>query len=86
VLERAGFDVTLATLFDRPTPLDAGLRDWVEMYGTAFLSAVGADRREAFLDHVERAGRATLFKDGRWVADYRRLRIVARRGAGNASS
>jgi trans-aconitate methyltransferase len=79
VLEGAGLEVTFATLFDRPTVLEAGLQSWVEMYGTTFLNAVGEAKREAFLDAVEVAGRAALFKEGKWVVDYRRLRVVARR-------
>jgi trans-aconitate methyltransferase len=78
VLEGAGLEVTFATLFDRPTVVEAGLRSWVEMYGTMFLEAVGEAKREAFLGAVEAAGRGALFKEGRWVADYRRLRVLAR--------
>jgi trans-aconitate methyltransferase len=79
ILEAAGLEVTFATLFDRPTVIEAGLRSWVEMYGWAFLVAVAADKRAEFLDRVEGAGRPALFKDGKWMADYRRLRIVAGR-------
>jgi hypothetical protein len=49
------------------------------MYGTTFLNAVGEAKREAFMEAVEAAGRGALFKDGKCVADYRRLRVVARR-------
>jgi len=79
VLERAGLEATSATLFDRPTVVEAGLRNWIEMYGTMFLAAVEDAKREAFLEAVENAGRAMLFKEGKWVVDYRRLRIVAQR-------
>ena len=81
ILEKAGLEVTFATLFDRPTVIEAGLRSWVEMYGGAFLNAITADKREEFLRRAEDAGRGALFKDGKWMADYRRLRIVARRDA-----
>jgi len=80
VLERAGLEVTFATLFDRPTTVEAGIRSWVEMYGGMFLGAVGAGRREDFLAAVEEAGRGTLFREGKWVVDYRRIRVVAVRG------
>jgi trans-aconitate methyltransferase len=79
VLEAAGLEVTFATLFDRPTVVEAGLGSWLEMYGTMFLNAVGEAKREAFLQAVEAAGREALFKEGKWVVDYRRLRVVARR-------
>ena len=78
-LEARGFDVTFATLFDRPTPLEgeAGLRNWVRMFGTIFLEAIPPDDRERFLGAVERLARPALLHDGQWHADYRRLRVVA---------
>jgi len=42
LLEEYGFEVTHATLFDRPTPLDdgeRGLRNWLEMFGSALVEA-----------------------------------------------
>jgi len=81
VLDRAGFEVVFARLFDRPTPVDGGIRGWVEMFGSSFLNAVPLQRRDEFLTHVERAVEASLVKDGTCYADYRRLRINARRPA-----
>ena len=82
-MERRGFDVTFATLFDRFTPLegDAGLRDWVRMFGAAFLLVIPQERQERFFQAVERRARGALYRDGRWHADYRRLRVVAYRVA-----
>ena len=79
LLEAAGFRVELAMLFDRPTPLEGpeGLRDWLRMFRPAAVEAVPAERREAFFAAVEDEGRPTLFRDGRWHADYRRLRVRA---------
>jgi trans-aconitate methyltransferase len=79
LLERHGLEVTFATLFDRPTPLEgeAGLRHWVQMFGGHVLSRVPPERREDFFRDVEDAARPVLFREGRWVADYRRLRVVA---------
>lgn len=79
LVEGHGLEVRFATLFDRPTPLDgkAGLRNWIEMFAGGLLEQVAADRRDEFLSSVEQALRATLYRDGVWTADYRRLRIVA---------
>ncbi len=79
LLEARGFDVTFATLFDRPTPLEgeAGLRDWVRMFGGVFLGAVRPADHEQFFQAVERRARPGLMRDGKWHADYRRLRVVA---------
>ncbi|WP_254534529.1 methyltransferase domain-containing protein [Halomarina litorea] len=79
VLEGAGFEVRLARLFDRPTPLsgEAGLREWVEMFGGSLLAPVPESDRESVLDGVEDRLRDDHYRDGEWVADYRRLRVVA---------
>lgn len=80
LLERVGLEVTFATLFDRPTPLEGGetgLRSWVTMFGGQILAAIPGDRREEFFRRVEDESRGELFRDGVWTADYRRLRIVA---------
>lgn len=81
LLERVSLEVTFATLFDRPTPLEGekGMRHWIEMFGGHFLRRVPKDRQEDFFRHVEDELRPTLHRDGSWFADYRRLRIVAQR-------
>ena len=81
LLERQGFEVGTAALFDRPTPLEGegGLRDWLRMFRGSFLDAVPAPRHEEFFRAAEAFARPTLYRDGVWSADYRRLRITARR-------
>jgi trans-aconitate 2-methyltransferase len=73
VLERHGFEVAFATLFDRPTQVEGedGLEDWLKMFAG---SMAGSDdiRRE-----VARRLRPTMFRDGVWTLDYRRLRVIA---------
>ena len=80
MLERHGLEVNSAALFDRPTPLPGGLGDWIAMFGGRILAAVGAERREAFIRQVEENARPALWRDGEWLADYRRLRITAKKG------
>jgi trans-aconitate 2-methyltransferase len=79
VLEQAGLAVTFATLFDRPTPLEGadGLRDWIRMFGGGILDKLPATQTDTFLSRVEDLTRPTLFQEDRWVADYRRLRVIA---------
>ncbi|MBK8178713.1 MAG: methyltransferase domain-containing protein [Planctomycetes bacterium] len=81
LLDRAGFEVATATLTERPTPLEGelGLRSWIEMFGGVWLQWVEAARREEFLARVEHHARPRLFREGRWIADYRRLRVQALR-------
>jgi trans-aconitate methyltransferase len=80
-LEAAGFDVSTAELFDRPTPLigPAGLRTWVQMFRPDVEKQLPAHRHEAFYTDLENRCRSRLFCDAAWFADYRRLRIVAKR-------
>lgn len=80
VLERAGFEVTFMHLFDRPTPLDdcpEGAADWYRLFASAYLAAVPPERREAVVARAAALARPALYRDGRWWADYRRLRFVA---------
>jgi trans-aconitate methyltransferase len=79
LLESTGLEVRFAALFDRPTPLEGegGLRNWVAMFGRRVLDALPPDRQEEFLQAVEEAARPRLYRAGTWVADYRRLRVVA---------
>ncbi|MEF8867370.1 MAG: methyltransferase domain-containing protein [Haloarculaceae archaeon] len=79
-LERHGFEVRSASLFDRPTELEdgaAGLGNWLRMFGEELLGAVPGPEREAVRSAAADRLREDLFEDGTWTADYRRLRFVA---------
>ena len=80
LLEKQGFDVGYAVLFDRPTPLEggsAGMVNWIEMFAGGFLSGLSDDVRSQVINSVEERLRPTLYRDGNWSADYRRIRVVA---------
>jgi trans-aconitate methyltransferase len=82
VLERHGLEVRYATLFDRPTPLEdgeQGLRNWLRMFAGGILSSLDKDRREEVYRQVEETLRPNLWQTDRWVADYRRIRMVAKK-------
>jgi len=82
LLERQGLEVTLAAMFERATPLEggaAGLKDWFAMFGSRFLDALAPSSHPEFIRLVESYAAPQLFQQGQWVADYRRLRIVARK-------
>ena len=65
-------------LFPRPTALPGDIGDWLETFGEAFLAA--ARDRAALLDAVRTAlAPALRDADGRWTADYVRLRFAAER-------
>lgn len=85
MLEKHGLEVTMAQLFDRPTPQDggeAGLRSWYQMFAAAFLEDLPPEKREAVIADAENRAREKHFRSGTWYVDYRRLRVVARKVAG----
>lgn len=80
LLEKSGFKVQYATLFERPTELkgDDGLKDWIFMFDKTPLSAVKtSEEREAIADKAVNSLRKELFINGKWYADYVRLRMKA---------
>ncbi len=82
LLERHGLEVTRAELFDRPTALQPGansLEDWFTMFGASLTAPLSPDDREEFLRRVKERARPALERDGRWMIDYRRIRIKATR-------
>jgi len=83
LLERHGLETTSAVLFDRPTLLEgeAGLSLWLEMFGDSFFANIPSETRQRIVADIELRLRPSLFHDGSWHADYRRLRIVARKVA-----
>jgi trans-aconitate methyltransferase len=79
LLERHGFAVDYALLFPRPTPLQGGhegLAAWYREFCADVLAPVPEERQA---DVLERAAAlaAKRFVDGKWVADYVRLRLRA---------
>jgi trans-aconitate methyltransferase len=80
LLEAAGFRVEYALHFSRPTTLDdgeRGLEHWLDMFAAGFF--VGLSEQEKRLAYAEtcRLAKPSLYRDGQWVIDYWRLRVVA---------
>lgn len=81
LLERCGFEVNLGLLFDRPTPLEGekGLANWIFMFAGRYLTDLPAPQQTVVIEEVEDWLRTSMYQDGQWIADYRRLRMVARK-------
>jgi trans-aconitate methyltransferase len=80
LLEQQGFDVTNAILFARPTPLtegEAGMANWIKMFASTFLTGLSSEQQIQIIRVVEEYLKPTLYQEGTWTADYRRIRIVA---------
>lgn len=79
ILEKAGFRVSFASHFDRPTKLegDDGIASWVKMYANCFFVDLDQKLTDELILEICKKLKGILYKDGAWFADYVRLRIVA---------
>jgi trans-aconitate methyltransferase len=77
ILERAGLEVTFGGLFDRPTPLERGLAAWYEMFGGKLVEPLSVSQLPQYYRLVEEFASDKLRVENGWIADYRRLRMVA---------
>ena len=85
LLEAGGFRVARMEHFPRPTPLEGGdhaLADWLAMFGRSLTAAVPEDLLSQVVARTAELAGPRLRGDGRWVADYWRLRFVAIGGPG----
>lgn len=80
LLEKHGFEVRYAELYDRPTPLgggEEGLANWLQAFAGALLQGIAQEQQQAMIAQCTASLRPLLYHNGEWVADYRRIRIVA---------
>lgn len=80
LLEKRGFKVSYASYFNRETELKDpknGVKDWIKMFACAYLKEINELEVDAILNEVQQILKPVLFKDGKWFADYKRLRIEA---------
>jgi SAM-dependent methyltransferase len=79
LLERNGFKVTFAILFERPTLLNGeeGLQNWVRMFRNNVITSISEEQQQEFLKQVDSYGKDKLYRNGKWYADYVRLRMIA---------
>ena len=81
-LEQQNFEVQALWTIERWSKLEhpeRGLREWLEMFAGVWFEGVPAKARGALVAEIESRLQASLFRDNAWWADYRRLRVVARR-------
>ena len=80
LLENTGFRVKYAVLFDRLTELkgENGLKDWIKMFvKTPFEIVEVGQEKESIINKAIEVLRNDLFIDGKWYADYVRIRMKA---------
>ena len=81
LLEKNGFTVYYVLYFDRDTELVGkdGIKNFIKMFYTAYLNGIDEKTTEEILEDVEEECRKKLYKNGKWYADYKRLRFVAKK-------
>ncbi len=80
LLEKAGFRVVEAHHFDRMTELadaSSGIIDWLSMFGSAFFKGLPPEEQMEIMEEVQESLRSELLIEGKWYADYKRLRLKA---------
>ncbi len=79
-LESANFKVVFAQHFERPTELadnNTGIKDWISMFGKSFFKDVNLKDIEDIKNEIQEKVKPTCLIDGKWYADYKRIRIIA---------
>lgn len=81
-LEVHGLHVERMALIPRPTPLGAdGMQEWLRVFRRGVLDSLPESVREKIVQETTALlAPALRDEEGTWVADYVRLRFVARRG------
>lgn len=79
MLEKAGFKIRYAVLFDRPTELkgENGLSDWINMFVKNPFIGVDEPLKSDIIKRAVDMLYHDLYRDGIWYADYVRLRMKA---------
>jgi trans-aconitate methyltransferase len=83
LLEEQGFRVTMAQHYDRPTELadsEHGIEDWLDMFASSFFEDIDPETKATIKREVQEGIKDQCFINGKWYADYKRLRVVAIKG------
>ena len=79
MLEKVSFTVSSLIQFDRPTELigEDGMKNWIIQFGQAFFKNIPQERAEVIINKAVSILKETNYANGKWYADYKRLRIKA---------
>ena len=79
-LERHGFNVKRISLIPRPTPLpESGMEGWLRTFRSGVIEGLPTELRdEVVRETAELLAPALRDETGAWIADYVRLRFIAR--------
>lgn len=80
LLENNSFIIDKIYDYDRPTPLkdnEKGLSNWMKQFFSSDLELMSEKMQYEIIEKVEDLTRKSLWNGNKWIADYRRLRVVA---------
>lgn len=79
MLEKMGFTISNIIQFERPTELIGkdGMKNWIIQFGSAFFKNIPGDETKKIIDESVGILKDTNYKNGKWYADYIRLRVKA---------
>ena len=77
-LTNGGFIINCIALIPRPTPLPGDITSWLETFAESFTSTLLPVERSSYIAEVQETLRPELCDaEGKWTADYIRLRFAA---------
>ena len=79
-LESAGFRVSMARHYDRPIKLvdgEQGIKNWIAMFSNIFFDGIPENVQNEIAEKVATDLKPTLFKNGDWYVDYKRILVEA---------
>jgi trans-aconitate methyltransferase len=78
LLKKAGFSISTIALIPRPTLLPGDVTGWLETFAESFTACLPPAERPAYIAEVREAlGPELADSEGKWTADYVRLRFAA---------
>lgn len=79
ILEKIGFTISNIIQFNRPTELisEDGMKNWIVQFCQSFFKNIPAEKAENIIDKSVAILKETNYENGKWYADYIRLRVKA---------
>jgi len=80
LLEKNGFEVVFACLFDRPTELNGGydgLKNFIEMFLNWIFTKTAPKEKKEIIEMLYNRLENRLYINNKWIVDYRRIRVIA---------
>jgi trans-aconitate methyltransferase len=79
MLEKIGFTISNIIQFDRPTELvgEDGMKNWIIQFAQAYFQNISTEKVGDIVDKAVFLLKETNYENGKWHADYIRLRVKA---------